>query len=77
MDREELQQFLMENLLTKREAMKVTRQKNSTFKQAVRDKRLNPFFRKGNGRSQVNLYLKEDAEAYCKRADKRRPKGCP
>ena len=56
--------FMNENLLTKKEAMAITGQSLSAFDQSVATGKLAPFFEKGEGRSTVRLYLKEDVERY-------------
>lgn len=63
---EEMKRFINENLLTKREAMKLTGQSLSAFDQAVLAGRLVPFFERGKGRGIVRLYLREDVERYNK-----------
>lgn len=64
MNIEEIKQFISENLLTKKEAMEITGQSLTAFDQAVATGRLKPFFERGEGRSTVRLYLKEDVERY-------------
>jgi len=66
MNIEEIKQFISENLLTKKEAMEITGQSLTAFDQAVATGRLKPFFERGEGRSTVRLYLKEDVERYNK-----------
>lgn len=61
---EEIKQFMNENLLTKKEAMELTGQSLTAFDQAVQTGRLKPFFERGEGRSTVRLYLKDDVERY-------------
>lgn len=61
---EEIKQFMNKNLLTKKEAMRITGQSLTAFDQAVQTGRLKPFFERGEGRSTVRLYLKEDVERY-------------
>ena len=61
---EEIKQFMNKNLLTKKEAMKITGQSLTAFDQAVQTGRLKPFFEKGKGRSMIRLYLKSDVERY-------------
>lgn len=66
MDLEKIKEFMQENLLTKKEAMRLTGQSLTAFDQAVATGRLKPFFEKGEGRSTVRLYLKSDVERYNK-----------
>lgn len=64
MNLEKIKRFMNENLLTKKEAMQLTGQSLTAFDQAVQTGRLKPFFERGEGRSTVRLYLKEDVERY-------------
>ena len=64
MKKEEIKQFMNENLLTKKEAMRITSQSLPAFDQAVQTGRLKPFFERGEGRSMVRLYLKAAVERY-------------
>ena len=64
MNTEKIKQFMNENLLTKKEAMELTGQSLTAFDQAVQTGRLKPFFERGEGRSTVRLYLKDDVERY-------------
>lgn len=66
MDKQEIKQFLEDNLLTKKEAMEITQQSLSAFDQAVMAGRIVPFFERGKGRGLVRLYLKEEVEQYNK-----------
>lgn len=72
MDKEEIRKFIDENLLTKKEAMKITGQGLPAFNQAISTNALKPFYDHGEGRSRVRLYLKSDVEEYAKRAEERR-----
>lgn len=64
MNIEEIKEFMDRNLLTKKEAMEITGQSLTAFDQAVQTGRLKPFFERGEGRSTVRLYLKDDVERY-------------
>ena len=66
MNKQEIKQFLEDNLLTKKEAMEITGQSLSAFDQAVMSGRLVPFFERGKGRGIVRLYLKKEVEQYNK-----------
>lgn len=66
MNKNDIRLWMQENLLTKREAMKITGQTLTAFDQAVMTGRLKPFFSRGKGRGIVRLYLKEDVEEYNK-----------
>ena len=64
MELNQIKEFMNHNLLTKKEAMEITGQSLTAFDQAVQTGRLKPFFERGEGRSTVRLYLKEDVERY-------------
>lgn len=64
MNKNNIKEWMNENLLTKKEAMEITQQTLTAFDQAVMTGRLKPFFERGKGRGLVRLYLKEDVERY-------------
>lgn len=64
MNKNDIKVWMEKNLLTKKEAMEITRQTLTAFDQAVMTGRLKPFFERGKGRGLVRLYLKEDVERY-------------
>lgn len=74
-NRKEFQTWLSENLLTKHEVLPYTNQSEYGLKQSVRDHHLETFFSKGEGRSKINLFLKNDAIDYGKRKRKNVLKG--
>lgn len=69
---DELREYIDKNLLTKREAIEITKQSVSAFDQAVITGKLKPFYDHGEERSRVRLYLKSEVEAYSRRAEERR-----
>jgi hypothetical protein len=61
----DLKTWMSENLLTKQEAIVITKQSPETFQQAVRTRVILPFYEKeGKGPANVRLYLKSEIEAY-------------
>ncbi|GGD01975.1 hypothetical protein [Enterococcus wangshanyuanii] len=74
-NRKEFQKWLSDNLLTKHEVLSYTDQSEHGLKQSVRGHHLEAFFSKGEGRSKVNLFLKNDAIDYGKRKRKNVLKG--
>nr|WP_216696338.1 hypothetical protein [Enterococcus innesii] len=72
----ELKEWISENLLTKREAIKITKQSAETFQQSVRTGMIRPFYesKEGKGPAIVRLYLKSEVETYAKQLDVRRKK---
>ena len=64
---EEFRKFLEENLLTKNEAMLITKQTPTSFTQSVQLRQLNPIFEsEGKGPAKVKLYLRSQVEEYAK-----------
>lgn len=62
---DELQTFLKNNLVTKKEAAEITGQSLNAFSQAVKYGVIKPFFEsEGTTSSKVRLYLKSDLVEY-------------
>lgn len=74
MENKELQDWMYENLLTRQEAMKITKQSKPAFDQSIRTGLIQPFFPKGEQRQMIRLYLKQDIEAYAARIAERQAK---
>jgi hypothetical protein len=72
MDKEQLRKYIDENLLTKQEAMEITKQSLAAFNQAIKTGQLKAFYDHGKDRSRVRLYLKDEVEEYAKQAEERR-----
>lgn len=62
--KEQLQDFLQQNLIDKHEARKITGQSVTAFNQAVLRRKIVPIIKYGNGRGGINLFLREDIELY-------------
>ncbi|WZY00390.1 hypothetical protein NSQ26_14060 [Bacillus sp. FSL W7-1360] len=71
-DKEELREYLKENLLNKHEARAITGQSADGFRQSVETHKLTPFFKTGTGPGTIKLYLKEEVEAYAVQVKERR-----
>ncbi|CAI3400830.1 hypothetical protein [uncultured Enterococcus sp.] len=64
-NKELLQQFLQENLLTRDSASQITKQSTRAFEQSVNTHIIQPFYSVNkNGRQIFKLYLKQEMEAY-------------
>lgn len=72
MDINKIKKFIDENLLTKKEAMEITKQSLTAFDQAVATGQLKPFYDHGEDRSRVRLYLRSEVEEYAKNVEERR-----
>lgn len=72
MDREELVEFLAKNLVTKKQAMRITGQSHSAFQQSVNTRQLKPIYQQGTGTGKVRLYLRSEVEEYGRIVKKRR-----
>lgn len=64
MEAKQIEEWMNENLVTKKEAMEITGQSLTAFDQAVVSGRLKPFFERGKARGIVRLYLRSDVERY-------------
>jgi predicted Zn-dependent peptidase len=62
-DPKEIKEWILENLVTKQGAMKITGQSGPAFQQAVRTNMVTPFV-EYNESPMVRLYLKSEIEAY-------------
>ena len=65
-DAEDLQKFLNENLLPKKEAAEITGQSINAFSQSIKLGYVKPFYESSSGKtsSRVRLYLKSELEEY-------------
>lgn len=64
---DDLHDYMKENLLNKRQAMKITCQSAGAFMQAEKSRMFSPFFETdGKTASKVKLYLKSDMEEYAR-----------
>lgn len=70
-DPNEIREWILDNLVTKQGAMKITGQSGPAFQQAVRTNVVNPFI-EYNESPMVRLYLKSEIEAYAKQVEFRR-----
>lgn len=70
-DPNEIKEWILENLVTKQGAMKITGQSGPAFQQAVRTNVVTPFV-EYNESPMVRLYLKSEIEAYAKQVEFRR-----
>ncbi|EOH8808526.1 MULTISPECIES: hypothetical protein [Enterococcus] len=72
----EIKQWITENLVSKREALKITGQSPQAFQQSVRTNMISPFYesKEGFGSSIVRLYLKSEIEAYAKQLKSKKQK---
>ncbi|MGM0294504.1 hypothetical protein [Enterococcus sp. AZ062] len=64
-DSKEMREWILDNLVTKQGAMKITGQSGPAFQQAVRTNMVTPFV-EYNESPVVRLYLKSEIEAYAK-----------
>ncbi|MEE1131654.1 MAG: hypothetical protein UHX00_08570 [Caryophanon sp.] len=64
LSKEQLQNFLQQNLIDKHAARKITGQSVTAFNQAVLRGKIVPIVKYGNGRGGMNLFLREDIELY-------------
>ncbi|MBJ0457579.1 hypothetical protein ACFC84_16460 [Enterococcus casseliflavus] len=62
-DPKEIKEWILDNLVTKQGAMKITGQSGPAFQQAVRTNMVTPFV-EYNESPMVRLYLKSEIEAY-------------
>ncbi|MEN0648928.1 hypothetical protein NSQ82_07845 [Caldifermentibacillus hisashii] len=65
MNREEIKQWIKENLVMQEEARTITGQSVSAFNQAVATRKIIPFVEFGEARK-TRLYLRSDLEDYAK-----------
>lgn len=72
MDRQDFQKWVHENLLTKPEAMSITKQTLTSFNQSIATGQLQPFYDHGEGRFRTRLYLKDDVVVYAEKVAERR-----
>ena len=72
MNREELEKFLANNLITKQQARQITGQSHSAFQQSVNTGQLKPIYQQGQGTGMVRLYLKKEVEEYALSVKERR-----
>ncbi|MBE9855090.1 hypothetical protein G8B32_10710 [Enterococcus faecalis] len=72
----QIKQWMTENLVSKREALKITGQSPQAFQQSVRTNMIRPFYesKEGKGSSVVRLYLKSEIEAYAKQLKAKKQK---
>lgn len=70
-DPNEIKKWILENLVTKQGAMKITGQSGPAFQQAVRTNVVTPFV-EYNESPMVRLYLKSEIETYAKQVEFRR-----
>ncbi|MDW5525199.1 hypothetical protein R6Z02_15710 [Carnobacterium maltaromaticum] len=63
----DMKEWLNNNLLSRNEAMLITKQSASAFDQSVASGKIIPYLeRKVNGRKVISLYKKEDLQLYAK-----------
>lgn len=72
-DSKEMREWILNNLVTKQGAMKITGQSGPAFQQAVRTNMVTPFV-EYNESPVVRLYLKSEIEAYAKQVALRKNK---
>lgn len=72
MNREELEKFLADNLITKQQARQITGQSLSAFNQSISTKQIIPIYEHGEGTGKVRLYLKKEVEEYALSVKERR-----
>lgn len=72
MNREELEKFLADNLITKQQARQITGQSLSAFNQSISTKQIMPIYEQGEGTGKVRLYLKKEVEEYALSVKERR-----
>lgn len=72
-DSKEMREWILDNLVTKQGAMKITGQSGPAFQQAVRTNMVTPFV-EYNESPVVRLYLKSEIEAYAKQVALRKNK---
>lgn len=65
MNKDEIKQWIQDNLVMQEEARTITGQSTSGFNQSVATGRIQPFVEFGDGRK-TRLYLREDLEEYAK-----------